>query len=892
MDPQNVELWRDEEKNVRILNHNQRPVSYKNVRSAQKLAQTYIADVAGIYEVNEGELTNLKDKPATERLLDEEASFRLDIERRNMGAVTVAYAQTYFGLSVWNAAFNVVMKDNPLQVLSSSSTTYPRIQVKRPSEESIKKTRAINKDTIFRVISNKSAKNGERIKINKRRLLVYKYDAKKRLVDPQGKDNPGFGRKPPTLPLPPVSKKIRNGEFYVVEEILFTMPLPDWWELNWQVFIEVETGSVLYLRALVACADAYVFATDPITKTGNAAHSPSASAATFDSPGIGDRTLVTLEGLVSPVAGTQHLSGNYVTLTDVTSPSTFPTTVAPFEFRYSSRTDSFAAANAYHHCDGFFRMMENMGFDVAAYFNNTTFPVTVDHAIGNFVNAFCTGNAGNNGIGSVIFALADETDTANPMGIAADWRIVCHEIGGHGILWDNANSPNFGFAHSAGDSVAVILNDPGSLAPDRFESFPFTFLSFPVGDRRRHDRAVAAGWGWDGANDVGGYNSEQILSTTLFRLYRSMGGDAASPASKQFAARFATYLIFRTVGTVTPGSTPDPINFEVLMESADAFDWVAPLETLAGGAYHKVIRWAFEKQGLFRGVGDPNTSEGRPPDVDVYIEDGRGGEYQYLANHWSCADIWNRLSVGEGGGVHQEPVVGATNFAYVRIRNRGGQPATDVVVKGFHCLPGVGLTYPTDWTPMTTPQLAAPDLAANDTTGIVVGPFEWTPSQVGHECMFFSVSATGDASNIDGRVVGPISEGRLVPHDNNIGQRNVSPVPPASEGLVNYMAEHPFWINNSSKRRVTIQLEFVIPKFLKALGWELSFRGNEGGKPFVLAAGKKKRVDLVMKEGKPFDQKTVEKNKRDSTFNIVAYSDGVLMGGMAYQFDLQKKQIK
>ena len=127
-----------------------------------------------------------------------------------------------------------------------------------------------------------------------------------------------------------------------------------------------------------------------------------------------------------------------------------------------------------------------------------------------------------NGIGTVEFALADLSDTANPLGIAADWRVVLHELGGHGILWDHVNSPNFGFAHSAGDSCAAILNDPGSGAPDRFVTFPWINIG------RRHDRSPAAGWGWGGANDVGGYSSEQVLSSTLFRLYRSIGSDSAS----------------------------------------------------------------------------------------------------------------------------------------------------------------------------------------------------------------------------------------------------------------------------------------------------------------------------------------------------------------------------
>ena len=67
------------------------------------------------------------------------------------------------------------------------------------------------------------------------------------------------------------------------------------------------------------------------------------------------------------------------------------------------------------------------------------------------------------GIANVDYELADLADTANPIGIAADWRVVLHELGGHGILYDHVGAaPNFGFSHSAGDSFAVILNDISS----------------------------------------------------------------------------------------------------------------------------------------------------------------------------------------------------------------------------------------------------------------------------------------------------------------------------------------------------------------------------------------------------------------------------------------------
>ena len=60
---------------------------------------------------------------------------------------------------------------------------------------------------------------------------------------------------------------------------------------------------------------------------------------------------------------------------------------------------------------------------------------------------------------------------------------MLHELGGHGILWDHVDSPNFGFAHSAGDSIAAILNDPDTQisGADRFITFPWVNIG------RRHD---------------------------------------------------------------------------------------------------------------------------------------------------------------------------------------------------------------------------------------------------------------------------------------------------------------------------------------------------------------------------------------------------------------------
>jgi zinc metalloprotease ZmpB len=128
--------------------------------------------------------------------------------------------------------------------------------------------------------------------------------------------------------------------------------------------------------------------------------------------------------------------------------------------------------------------------------------------------------------------------------------------------------------------------------------------------------------------------------------------------------------------------------------TTDLADWTAGGQ--AGGANGKVIRWAFEKQGLYQpsGTPTPNLNVGSPPAIDVYIDDGRGGEYQYQPNWYSNQSIWNRLAA-DGGTTHQDPVVNQTNYAYVNIKNRGSQDATGIIVQGSMPFPPLGSSTPT-----------------------------------------------------------------------------------------------------------------------------------------------------------------------------------------------------
>ena len=104
-----------------------------------------------------------------------------------------------------------------------------------------------------------------------------------------------------------------------------------------------------------------------------------------------------------------------------------------------------------------------------------------------------------------------------------------------------------------------------------------------------------------------------------------------------------------------------------------------------------------------------------------------------------------------------------------------------------------------------------------------MGPFEWVPTQIGHECMFMVVSATGDASNVSNLTAGDsIPEWRLVPNDNNIGQRNVFPVA-AGAGLKGLLADL-----DGQRIRVKNPLRVPAPAWSSPRGCRGSWRNGAG----------------------------------------------------------------
>jgi hypothetical protein len=914
----NVYLDRDQLGIVRQLRHIDAPFE-SLARTPQLAAAEYLHRFGDLLELPASALDNLGLSPAP---LPEDADveFRYLLDKQQFDTATVAYNQTVLGLPVFEAGVAVQMKTAPFRVLSSQSTQHPNLRVVRPSADVLKRAELLSAAQLGRALGlHHTVRRGNARehadhaspKIERSQLIIYRYEAERvqrdgppavvkhqgvngnqrKRMRPPASDTPQRDideHSIPWLPLPGVAGSVQEGEHYVSVKVDFLLNLPAWGPLHWTAILDVETLSVLYVRPHVDDVNGLVFDVDPITTSGGPG--PTATNAALNP----FRVSKTLLGLAAPTGGTQALTGDTVALIDSENPTVaFPTEPSNTNFDFDARSNNFSAVNAYVHCDRFFRLVDSMGFSRASYFGGSSFPSSVDHrgrmgtTSGIEVNAHCVGTTGGAGILRTTFALADTGDTANPIGIADDYRVVLHELGGHGVLYNHVSSANFGFAHSAGDSVAAILSDAGTLAPDRFVTFPWVNIG------RRHDRLPSGGWGWGGSIalnpfssiDSSGYNNEQILSSTMFRIYRSLGGDSTDINTQRFAARMTVYLILRAIGTLTQPTNPSTAaGFETALETADAGDWVS--ENITGGAYRKVIRWAFEKQGMFQPPGTPTPSNnvGAPPAVDVYVDDGRAGEYGYQPVFWDNQNVWNRTAA-DGGTAHQDPVVNRTNYAYVKIKNRGTQAAINVVVKAFHANPAAGLSYPNDWLPMTTAQLAGSAIAPNSAAEIVVGPFSWTPTHVGHECMFMIVSANGDGSNVDNIAAGDsIPDWRLVPHDNNVGQRNVAPVPGGgTSGLVDEFNGLSFEAKNPLTKHAVLRLDATLPALLVEREWKLAFR-NRGGAAFKLEPGESRVIEMRLTKGADFTADDVAKTQQ-RTIRVTARADGILVGGMSYELD-------
>ena len=133
----NVIVERDAEERLRHLTHISEPYSGDEVTkgSARSLAAGYLLDVADIYQIPLDELKGLGLHPTEEIVEALETELRFGEEKKILETTSISFAQTHFGLPIWEAGFNVVVLDNPLRVTSSHSTLHYKLDIQKPNPD-------------------------------------------------------------------------------------------------------------------------------------------------------------------------------------------------------------------------------------------------------------------------------------------------------------------------------------------------------------------------------------------------------------------------------------------------------------------------------------------------------------------------------------------------------------------------------------------------------------------------------------------------------------------------------------------------------------------------------------------------------------------------------------
>ena len=431
----------------------------------------------------------------------------------------------------------------------------------------------------------------------------------------------------------------------------------------------------------------------------------------------------------------------------------------------------------------------------------------------------------------VDFALADlkrSVSRREPLGLAADPRWSWHEYG-HVLLAASSSALELRFVHSAGDGLAAILWDPPSaLAGDpppvtgapppppptgpeglRMATFPWVYLN------RRHDRSVFAGWSWcgtyhrpyafgsgGGLRRRKGYKSEQILSTSLFRIYRVLGGDTVKGGTgsglitRWAAADYTAYLIMRALAWVGPISgvppeTPDQLVSALTDADVGTTTWQVPqrdpswpLRVRIGGCAYKVGRWAFEAQGLYATTVPLAVVDapGMPPPVDIFIDNGRPdsegafprGGYMPVSMDWDPPPDGSRWLATDDA----LRVVSKTRV-FVKVRNRGQSSASGVVVQVWYIPWPTTQPDPPPWDHGTWTKLGTKGPKSVPAGGEVsFGPFQTLPTTpIGDRLLIFAeATCPADRANSDQATALPCSAQPtpivdLVAGDNNLGLR-------------------------------------------------------------------------------------------------------------------------
>ena len=326
-------------------------------------------------------------------------------------------------------------------------------------------------------------------------------------------------------------------------------------------------------------------------------------------------------------ANVQSLSGHVRTPSRSRTPDVAaPTLDAASDFDFEVRTNDFAAVNAYYHQTRAVPNDRDLGFVVGDYFDGTTFPIPVDHRAswgvdGNTINAHWSPNGGRHRSSCVLPVRPDQhRQPARPR------RGPVCPLARNGRPRHAGRSRRRRHARLLPTAQATVWRpsrmDPESALARAARTLPLCAVPPPFSAReRRFDRPVAA-WAW---GSEWSRTHDELTANGDRRRLRQRADPRHLPLPDLPLDRRRRRRPRPPAVRVAHGHVPDPAHHGNLtaatnpndpevwceeMQDTDLENWTT--EGLSGGAYNKVIRWAFEKQGSYQPQGaDAGHHSGR-----------------------------------------------------------------------------------------------------------------------------------------------------------------------------------------------------------------------------------------------------------------------------------------
>src|ERR1043166_984589 len=248
-----TKIIRDSQGVPRDLRHQEHVVS--RARTAQLAAQEYLEEFGGLLGLKSEEFQNLGLSPESEPS-DAQVEYRFHVEKLHGQSTTVSYHQTFWGLPVWEAGLSISMKQKPLAIAGVQTSHHRDIRASKPSSKAIARLKALNPQTLAKLIGvtgKKTPFKAKSLKVLFKRLMIYRYAQSARVLphDPyMGRDRKEGASQEPILPLPAVNRSIEDSRHYVVSAVDLRIDSQRFGSTPWVALIEAETLSVLYLRPL------------------------------------------------------------------------------------------------------------------------------------------------------------------------------------------------------------------------------------------------------------------------------------------------------------------------------------------------------------------------------------------------------------------------------------------------------------------------------------------------------------------------------------------------------------------------------------------------------------------------------------------------------------------